>query len=1070
MKKAIKFDFKTLLVLLLSITLCFTTILAACTKNDDSSSSSSSSSEVKTYPTDTQLLANGDFEFRTFGKEKGSDYPVRSSINWDIRSDSIGSSSAPSNTTYPSGIIDTKDEVYNEIQNVPEVNPRTPEYYKLVDSSAMYSMDDFEAEKDNEDKLPMSGTKILMIHNQTSTSGEGTARKATSDSFTIARNEFAELSVWIKTVDITSMFPEKVAGKDFGAYVALQPTVSSSTSPLILKNVSTNGNWEKYTIYLNSSDFSTSSFKLVLGLGFGSSYVADEFVQGYAFFDNAYLKKLTLKEYNEAVAATDVGKVALYKENGGLYEEVETETLVKTQEGVSFKTNLKEGEEAPYEGEYDEAKAKERYTEVKYSLDLTRASLLTDLGNNLLPSSLTAVKNGSKADGEAKVDTLANAYAACGIEDTTEKTNKLPGAADSTKALYFNFDKATSYTFSTESFTLLPNTFVKITFWAKIEISTNPMHNKNAFTATLKDLGDGSLTGSDIASTKIIDNEYTNDYENEDYGDWRQYVLFVSNTIDDKTREFKLEFTFGPDADTIKSNPNLSDWDYARGYAVIADFEGYYLSENDYSIADTSSYTYAKKIALSADLPNGADDDDTEKDSYTFSYSESEAANLAATGKTSTVNGYQLVRANTTPVGGSVTDPSQFYGYATDEVDGGLTKNVPAGLRPFGTNTGLLSMFISATDSTAFGFVGKSATLASNTTTLISVDVYATNGAIANFYLTNPDALDKFTVLSMAPKKCTFNKDDLSYEFGDAEFVKEFNKTLIGNDGKVGWYTLSLLVTTGNESISYRPEFWLGSRDGETTSSGAVYFDNYTVTTVNEAEKKAELENMGAMFGEKQEYTRIPTVIKTNDKDTYTEYKPTNVFGVYSFSNFETETDDKKLKSLDISYFNFTTIDVEHEIDKRTDSSDSSDSSSSSSSSETTNDGTSFNWALQLTSIIIAAVLIVLLIVVFVKMLVDKSKSKKSKAVEYYSRDSREIANAKAEAKRLAAEKKAAEETEEDPEEYDYDNPEINNNDKLADTTEEAPVEETPAEEATEDTASEDKPESDDSGDGTDGE
>ena len=1069
MKKAIKFDFKTLLVLLLSITLCFTTILAACTKNDDSSSSSSSSSEVKTYPTDTQLLANGDFEFRTFDKEKGSDYPVRSSINWDIRSDSIGSSSAPSNTTYPSGIIDTKDEVYNEIQNVPEVNPRTPEYYKLVDSSAMYSTDDFEAEKDNEDKLPMSGTKILMIHNRTSTSGEGTARKATSDSFTLARNEFAELSVWIKTVDITSMFPEKVAGKDFGAYVALQPTVSSSTSPLILKNVSTDGNWEKYTIYLNSSDFSTSSFKLVLGLGFGSSYVADEFVQGYAFFDNAYLRKLTLKEYTEAIAATDVNEVALYEEKGGLYEEVKAEALVKTQEGVSFKPNFKAGEEAPYEGEYNEEEAKSRYAEVKYSFNLTRANKLTTLGDELLPSSLTAVKNGNKADGTAKVDTLANAYAACGIEDATDKTNKLPVAADSTKALYFNFDKATSYTFSTEAFTLLPDTFVKITFWAKIEISTNPMHNKNALTATLKDLGDGSLTGTDISSTTIIDNEYTNDYENEDYGDWRQYVLFVSNTIDDTTRQFKLEFTFGPDADAIKSNPNLSDWDYAKGYAVMADFEGYYMSENDYSIADTSSYSYAKKIALSADLPNGADDAATEKDSYAFSYSESEAANLAATGKTSTVNGYQLVRANTTPVGGTITDTAQFYGYATDEVDGGLTKNVPTGLRPFGTNNGLLSMFVSAADSTAFGFIGKSATLSANTTTLVSVDVYATNGAIANFYLANPDALDKFTVLSMAPKSCTFDKEDLSYEFGDALFVREFNKTFTGNDGQVGWYTLSLLITTGNESISYRPEFWLGSRDGRTTSSGTVYFDNYSVTTVNEAEKRAELENMGATFGEKQQYTRIPTVVKTNDKNTYTEYKATDVFGVYSFSNFATETDAAKLKSLDVSYFNFTTIDVEHEIDKRTDSSDSTDSSSSSSSSETTNDGTSFNWALQLTSIIIAAVLIVLLIVVFVKMLVDKSKTKKSKSVEYYSRDSREIANTKAEAKRLAAEKKAAEEAEEEPEEYDYDNPEINNNDKLAGAAEEAPVEETSAEE-TEEPASEDKPEGGDSGDGTDGE
>ena len=118
MKKATKFDFKTLLVLLLSFTLCFATVFAACSnQNDSSSSSSSSSSEETNYPSDNQLLKNGDFEYTTFTK-KDTDFPVYgSSTNWTRGYDSIGSSQAVSNSSkYSDGIIDTADDAYNAIK------------------------------------------------------------------------------------------------------------------------------------------------------------------------------------------------------------------------------------------------------------------------------------------------------------------------------------------------------------------------------------------------------------------------------------------------------------------------------------------------------------------------------------------------------------------------------------------------------------------------------------------------------------------------------------------------------------------------------------------------------------------------------------------------------------------------------------------------------------------------------------------------------------------------------------------------------------------------------------------
>ncbi len=1081
MKKATKFDLRTLLVLILSVTLCFTAVFAACSGNDDSSSSSSSSStEEATYPTDTQLLKNGDFEYSTFTK-KDTDFPVSSSISWTIGSDSIGSSSAPSSTSkYPSGIIDTDDEVYDAIKeskNLPEVNPRTPEYYKLVDSAEMYSMDKFNNDTENEDKLPMSGTKILMLHNHTATDGEGTARKFTSSSVTLARNEYAELSVWIKTVDLSS----QILGAKYGAYIAVQSTISSSAAPLVLKNINTNGNWAKYTVYLSSSDFSTSSFKLVLGLGFGSAIITDELVQGYAFFDNAVFKTISKTVYDEAVNALDAdNNLNLYDDyTAGVYTEKDKSEFVKTQDGTTYTANGTE----PYEGDYSEETAKGLYTEVKYGLSHTRGNKLDNTVYDAIFGGSFDKNQGNNATA-AKVTTMSDAYAA----GLTDNNDKLPGA-DSAQALCFVFNQVSSYSYTTGKLALESGEYLKLSFWVKAEVE-NAMY-KNALTVTLKDLGkkDANEEGSDVVETVLLDNKNTGDYENENYNGWLQYVLFVSNTIDEDSatpnaREFEIEFTFGTSADDY-----TNDWDLTKGFAIIGNFEGYYMNANDYSIADTSSYTYAKKVALSADLKNGVSSDET-NDSYNYNYPETDKLNLAKNGTTNSVNGYQFVKAGSNAVGGN---NANVYGSNAADVNGGLISSKhnatfkdlkDLGLKPFNDNEELLSMYISAatTDSVSYGFIGSSATFAANSTTYVSVSVYATNGAKAYFYLTSPDALDGFRILSLTAIDYTFDNEELTFTYKkgtDGDYIytvnQKFEQSLEGTAGDAKWYTLSFLVTTGNESISYRPEFWLGSRDGS-GSTGTVYFDNYVTTTVSLNEKKAELKNMGATENDVVKYTRIPSVVKYNEvisdedssesasensdvKKTFIEYAETDIYTRYA-------ADDLTVLSYD-----FSTIDVEHEIDRTTVSVDDDDDSSSSEDSSVS-DGTDFNWALQLTSIIIAAVLIILLVVVLVKMLLDK-KPRKTRTEKYYDRNSREEAGEKALKKQAQIAAKAdediEEDVEEDVEEYDYDNPEINNNDLLNapqdETAEDGTSEETETADDTD--AGEGSDETTDSGDGS---
>lgn len=1017
MKKATKFDFKTLLVLLLSFTLCFATVFAACSnQNDSSSSSSSSSSEETNYPSDNQLLKNGDFEYTTFTK-KDTDFPVYgSSTNWTRGYDSIGSSQAVSNSSkYSDGIIDTADDTYNAIKAnkyLPE-NPRTPEYLGLVDDE-LYNIADYENGdgKSNEDKLLTSGTKILMIHNKTSEEGQGTARKFTSSSFTLARNQFAKLSVWVKTVDLKS----NVFGSTYGAYIAIENTISSTAAPLVLKNIDTKGNWAKYTVYLSSSDFSTSAYRMVLGLGFGSAKVVSEYVEGYAFFDNAHMEIIDKTAYETAMGGVATENNVNLNELDGVTYKTLTKKIVKDQKAQEYKAN-----------------ENKNYTEVKYALSHTRESL-KDYSDIL--TGATAEKNKSERAGDADnagVVALKDAYSALSFDDKA----KLPDADENQNAVFFNFNtSATGYSLTSKKVITVPKkSYLKLSFWMKAEVKSALY--SNALTVNVRDLGKTgeNESGDNVVSTALVSNDSTKDYENDNYNGWKQYVLFVSNTVGEVDRDFELEFVFGT-MDAIDKDEDIRK--LTKGYAIVTDLEGYELSADDYSIADTSSYTYAKKVSLSADLPNGAKDDETDdNDSFSFTYSESEKAGMYANGTAESVNGYQFVKAGSNAVGG---ENNNVYGYNSEEVAGGIINSkYNAGFKVIAdllqTDKTVQAMYLGAkADAVAYGFIGKSATLSANTTTYISVKVYATNGAIANFYLANPNALDGFNLLSLNPVERIDSEKEKNLK-------KEYVQTYTGTDG--AWYTLAYLVSTGNEAVTYRPEFWLGTRDNS-TSNGTVYFTDYTVTTVEKDQKLFELANSGLKLveGSEVKYTRIPTTIKYNPVTDETDSSSSGKKEVKEITeeyNAETIYCEYSNAATLVKSYDYTTVDVEHEIDKTTTSSDDSSSSSSSEDSSTSADPSSFNWALQLTSIIIAAVLIVLLVVIMIKNIVEKKNSKKSKSVEFYSRDSREIAGKKALAKKAENEKKAAQADDDEDEEvgeYDYNNPEINNNDKLNSTEE----------------------------------
>ena len=491
MKKVTKFNFKTLLVLFLSIALCLSTALSvACDDNDSSSSSpsNSSSSVEDTNPTDAQTLKNGDFEFSTFTKE-AKDFPVGTSINWIRSNDSIVSSAVSS--SYSSGIIDTETKAYDAIKEskkLPEDNPGTP--FKVMSDEEKAEFADLENYEANEDGKPANGTKILMIHNEVKNADiKGTAQKFTSStSLSLGRHEVAKLSIWVKTVDLESSFYTDT--KEFGAYIAIQNTIGSvSKAPAVIKNINTNGEWVKYTIYLQPSDFATSSFKVVLGLGFGSKELKDEYVQGYAFFDNASFELV-----DSIPDCSDDNTFNLYNYVNNEYED--NSNLTKIQ-GLVTKA----------EGE--------NYAERVFKINHARTVADENKKSLALNGGTSKPNHGEAAFAHG---TIASALKAIHEENAPVDGN----------ALYVNHgDNYASTSYVTAEFTAKANTITKYSFWVKAE-TKHP--TQKGLTITLNDLGTGSVEAID---TVIASSVTTNDYEDENNYNWIEYVLYVSNTLDD---------------------------------------------------------------------------------------------------------------------------------------------------------------------------------------------------------------------------------------------------------------------------------------------------------------------------------------------------------------------------------------------------------------------------------------------------------------------------------------------------------------------------------------------------------
>ncbi len=1077
MKKSFMAKFKLFFTIILALTMAFSLLSSVACKgkkdNDDSSSSSSSTTTI-TEVSDTKTLKNGDFEFGTANTAVNS-FPVSSGINWSRSNFSLYGESAPT-SSYSSGIIDTREfkyeydedgyvkldedgkpvhlldedgekiDLYNAIaknkgdqfikiyeyegeeikkdENGNEIftyyNPRTPSYYGLTEYT--------------EDDGLIGGGKILMINNRNSTEEKlGTAQSFSysGGGLTLLPGENAKIELWLMTKDLKTAMDEDFT--DFGAWIEIDTTLGSIATPATrIKNIDTNGQWTKFSFFVEGSNYAQVTLSIKVGLGMGNKNIKQQFVEGYTFVDDVTFTKLDKEDTLPTTAdftsnlytgttlnKGDDGQTDSYFDKNFKADYLATNTIT---------ANPTTGSEYAYLAE-------------NFAVSTSYSNVVTTIS---CQKEEVAITPASLSSG-AVVEELDNYTGSVGVNETDSYSTTwstftalaLDNPFEKDDILEIKYTKEANISYETSTFSIDENQNLMISFWVKTKL--NPA--VSGLSIYLIDKGTNS--GEKPVETALKENLITHEGDNEDYDDWTKLTVIVSNNYKAEegdtvpTRFFSLKMILGPTSTTDSIHA------FSKGSAYLANVSAMFLTKNDdideVASVEKTSNSVTQRV-LQADLANTTTK--TEKtDSYTFT-----SGGMVDNIKNSVVNGinkYSGVIGNHNRVGGTKTAISQqgtiaglfnseYFDNYSSETFGTYASQIKTWMDSVDTTNEYIQplMIHNSVEGISYGYIGESTSISANTTATISIKVKVFGDSTAYIYLSDANDKKDFSILGVRAEHKNLGDNIDQVVNGDyllALTAKDIDTVTGGN----GYATVTFIIKTGNQGINFRLEMWNGSRLFDSASSvntdrkvGIVLFDEYSFTTGTNLDTQliklksrydSSLANVkGTDYDysfqtadeNKQIFTRLPATVKTDENpDGETRY--------YQVS----DKDNTKTAYISNKFFtisDLSSIDISNEIDERTteDTSDDDTSSDTSSSSETT----AYSPFLYFTSLAVSFVLIAALVAIVVKNILSSIKKKKAKNQSYYDKDLRATAVENIKAKKETKFK----------EEYDYDNIESN--------------------------------------------
>jgi len=782
MNRSIKNRKKQLLALLLSALMVSSFgALAACNNEDSSSSSSSSSSSpVSNEEKDDLLITNGDFE--TFNKNNGLNLIGTSVSGWTRSVNSTTSGSALSSKA-ASGIIDVSDAAWADL-TTSKVDVSTlsdedaaskwdsmtsrdkiafieawKEKAENKDKKIAEELDFYQSFNVDSDDLPAPTTKnpgthdgdtedtnILMIHNQypetdsTATyKNLGTAQKFTSSStVTVEAGTAAYFSVWVKTSELQSASssgePQDAVAK--GAYISVSHSVGGKTMDayevknINTENVTENNGWKQYTFYLRGSSYTDTTFSIVLGLGQGGGTDRLEYVNGYAFFDDIECEVISRSEFDTKTKDLEVAGFESTKE--------EKTVDAYTSDADTFAID--------FYGEFDSISFLDSVQEIAPTTEKsgdktytaangTDATVYPGLGLDTADDKTQVFENFAALNGSG------NKYLQRVYEDYFQDTDFLK---DEELLMLLSAGGAAYTAKSNYTFTVPADEYLALSFYVK----TSSMNGFTGAGITLND-ENNKISFSSIDTTTLATTDVG---EEEDiYDGWKQYLFFVSNETEEE-KSFTLDFTFGS-----TSVINTTKDSYYAGFAAFSGFKSYEMTASEFESAAAGSF--AKVVSLTGDVTEA--DGDNGFDSAAGVPSNAIETGYANAKNYKGVYSDSLYVSNGTNVEINNNSTAGLLNkeHADNYADIYAQLGVANWAEAFGDATQPLVIYNEKAADKAYGFLGKSTTIAANTYKTISLRVKVSANAKAYVYLIDMDD-DSFKNTLSVSRQVTYWYDD----------------------------------------------------------------------------------------------------------------------------------------------------------------------------------------------------------------------------------------------------------------------------------------------------------------------
>ena len=783
---------KKIFILLTAVIFVFGVFMfTGCSKDNENTNDSETTASPTVSATATPkpaLIKNGNFE-----ETYDTSYP-KTPKYWSSYGDSFGGKTATlSNSKY--GIISVEEESFNEnkADKYGDIdNPGTPDG----------------SEDDN----------IIMINNN-----EPSAVKYKSQSISLPINSYAEISLYVKTIGIEPLDNDNPDNyTNYGASVTL-----SGMEEAVYINGIIEDDWTLYKIYLEGSSVSAKTLYLELGLGTGSDANSRGYTKGHAFFDSVTMDFINKAEYENIIFGNGTTP-SLVEIDGGnpVYTSDSDKFFYYDNDKYDInpyfanRIDVKDTDDTLFAYSY----LNRVNIDTEYVEDITFNEISVDHSSYIQDITTYVDYNGQKIDVDGNYGDLTD------YPYLSEELENYPFS--STKVFTMNNDIYGTQGCKTNDFTILSHSpavndiYQSYSYYRiGVYVKTSDFLNNGLNIYLIKEDLNGMLTSSFTDVNTGVNNLSEEDLEEDanihnKWANWTEYVFYVEASPYEDVN-VRLEFWLGPQDVSRKQ-----EFDFTKGYALFSDLSIQKLSSSEYSSA-----TSGDKVKTGIKLEN--------YDNISTSSPQIANSGFNISNETGIINkpinpsswkgyfgGYKLVTGDDdsvlvanhsqNSVVSGIINENYLGNYNTNNyIDNTLIGNIVSGVAVGEPNY----LMIYNKEATSYGYITPVKTLSIESCYVFSVKAKAYGNARAAIYLTDEDG----KIIEITDDSKYTKYEDLSN----------------------GWTKYSFYIKTGELTKNAKVELWNGTRDGLTTSTGYVLFDDVYMGSIEEEVYNDVVEDVG---------------------------------------------------------------------------------------------------------------------------------------------------------------------------------------------------------------------------------